>query len=67
MKTEIDQLRDALKQDSYGAFFGAGFGGALFEAFEIDKASPEELAKMAQKRGINLEEVFKGGRDARKL
>lgn len=55
MKIDIEKLREDMKQDCYGAYFGGGFGGALVESFDVEKASPEELVEMAKnKRGINL-------------
>lgn len=42
-----------MKRDCYGAYFG-GFGGALIETFDIDSASPEELIRMAQRKGLDL-------------
>lgn len=54
MIIDVDELREDLKQDCYGAFFGGGFGGALMESFDIESASPEELVRMAQRKGIDL-------------
>ncbi len=55
MKIDIEKLREDMKQDCYGAYFGGGFGGALVESFDVEKASPEELVEIAKnKRGINL-------------
>lgn len=51
---DVDALREDMKQECYGAFFGAGFGGALIESFDIEDATPEELVRMAQKQGIDL-------------
>ena len=51
---DLDALREDMKQDCYGAFFGAGFGGALIESFDIEDASPEELVEMATDQGIDL-------------
>ncbi len=51
---DLDALREDMKRDCYGAFFGAGFGGALIESFDIEDASPEELVEMAQDKGIDL-------------
>ena len=56
MQIDIDSLREDMKQDSYGAFFGGGYGGALMESFDIEKASPKELLEMAQDKGFNLED-----------
>ena len=38
----------------YGAFFGGGFGGALMESFELERALPEELVEEAKRKGIDL-------------
>lgn len=54
MTIDIDALREDMKNECYGAFFGGGFGGALIESFDIEDASPEELVQMAQRQGINL-------------
>lgn len=54
MKIYIDDLREDLKQECYGAFFGAGFGGALLESVDIERMSPEELVELALQRGIDL-------------
>lgn len=35
MKIDIEKLREDLKNDSLGAFFGGGFGGALIEASDL--------------------------------
>lgn len=51
---DVDALRKDMKSDSLGAFFGGGFGGALFEAGEIDRASPEKLVALAREKGIDL-------------
>ena len=54
MIIDIEKLRQDLKQECYGAFFGGGFGGALMESFDVEKVSPEELVEMAQKNGLDL-------------
>lgn len=51
---DFDELRDDLRNECLGAFFGGGFGGALVESFDVDRATPEELVEMAQRQGINL-------------
>lgn len=51
---DVDELRNDLREDSLGAFFGGGFGGALVEAGEIERASAEELVELVQRRGIKL-------------
>ena len=51
---DIDELKKDMLNDSYGAFFGGGFGGALIESFDVESATPEELVEMAQRKGINI-------------
>ena len=53
---DVDRLRDDMESESLGAFFGGGFGGALMEASDIRRASDEELIKMAQRQGIDLDD-----------
>ena len=57
---DIERLRDDLRDDDLGAYFGGGFSGALMEAFDIDRATPEELVKIAQERGIDLRRYVVG-------
>lgn len=56
MSIDIEKLRKTLKQECYGAFFGGGFGGALVESFDLEKASPEELVEIAERKDIDLSE-----------
>lgn len=51
---DIERLREDLRSDDLGAYFGGGFGGALMEAYDIENATPEELVKIAQDRGVDL-------------
>ena len=54
MIIDVDVLREDLKNESYGAFYGGGFGGALMESFDIESASDEELVEIALSKGIDL-------------
>ncbi len=54
MTIDIEKLRKDLKQECYGTFFVGGFGEALMESFDLDRASPEELVDIAGKNGIDL-------------
>lgn len=54
MTIDVEKLREDLKQECYGAFFGGGFGGALIESFDIGRASPEDLIEIAENKGIDL-------------
>ena len=56
MIIDVDALREDMENESYGAFYGGGFGGALMEAFDIEGASDEELVRMALEKGIDLDE-----------
>lgn len=54
MTIDIDKLREDLKKECMGAFFGGGFGGAFMEASDITYASAEELIEMALRYGMDL-------------
>lgn len=54
MIIDIEELREDLKQECYGAFFGGGFGGALMESFDVERATPEELIEKAQDYRLDL-------------
>lgn len=54
MIIDMERLRKDLKEECMGAFFGGGFGAALIESFDVDRALPEELIEMAQRQGIDL-------------
>ena len=58
MSIDVDRLRETLKQEYYGAFYGGGFGGALVEALDIERASVEELIEMAREKGIELNDFL---------
>ena len=51
---DIERLRKDMHDECMGACFGGGFGGALMEFSDVDKASPEKLVEMAQRQGIDL-------------
>lgn len=51
---DIDRLRDDMRDECLGAYFGGGFGAALIESFDVDRATPEKLVEMAQNQGIDL-------------
>lgn len=51
---DIDGLRNDMREECLGAYFGGGFGAALIESFDVDRASSEKLVEMAQNQGIDL-------------
>ena len=51
---DVDRLRDDMRDECLGAYFGGGFGAALIESFDVDRATPEKLVEMAQNQGVNL-------------
>ena len=57
---DIERLREDLRSEDLGAYWGGGFGGALMEAFDLDRATPEELVQIAQGRGIDLRRYVVG-------
>ncbi len=54
MNIDFEELRDDMKEECYGAYFGGGFGGALIESFDIDAASESELLDMAREKNIDI-------------
>ncbi len=53
---DIEKLRDDLKMNCYGAFYEGGYGGALIQAFDLERASPQTLIRIAQDYGLDLEQ-----------
>lgn len=51
---DIDRLRNDLRNECLGAYFGGGFGGAVIESIDVERASPEELVEIAKNKGIDL-------------
>lgn len=56
MEIDFERLREDLKQECFGAYFGGGFGGAMIEVFDVENASPQQLIRMAEEHGIDLRE-----------
>ena len=55
---DLESLRNELIQESLGAFFVDGFGGALFEVSDIEKASTEMLINIAKQQGrVDIKKV----------
>ena len=52
---DVDRLREDMENESLGAYFGGGYGGALIESFDIRDASEEELIEMARIKRIDLD------------
>lgn len=55
IRIDLDKLRSDMRDICMGAYFMGGFGGALVEAFDVDRASPEQLVELAQREGVDLE------------
>ena len=54
MYIDYDRLRNDLENESLGAFYGTGFGGALIQSFDVQNASDDELIEMAERANFNL-------------
>ena len=54
IKIDIDRLRSDLMSENLAGYFGAGLGGMLIEALDIQRMSPENLVQLAQNQGIDL-------------
>lgn len=55
---DAEALRRDLLAESRAAFFGGGFGGALYESFEIERATPQELADIAARWGLDVRQYI---------
>ena len=51
---DVDRLRNDMRDECLGAYFGGGFGAALIESFDVDRMAPVKLVEMAQSQGIDL-------------
>ena len=40
--------------DCRGAWYGGGFGGAMYASFEIERAEGQELVDLAERMGYDL-------------
>ena len=56
MLIDDEKMRDDLKRDCLGAFFSGNYGAALIDVSNIEMASSEELLKIAQRLGKNVNE-----------
>ena len=55
MRVDIEEIRRDLIENSHGAFYNGGFGGAMVEAQDIKRMSPDEIISLAKEQGLNLE------------
>ena len=51
---DVDALKRDMQSELYGAYFCGGFGGAMVSAFDLERATPEQLVEMAIKQGIDV-------------
>ena len=58
MQIDINRLRNDLK-DYYGTAIFSGFPMAMMEVEKVSRASEEELIRIAEKNGINLQRYCK--------
>ena len=54
MKVDVERIRKDLLENSYGAFFIGGYGGAMIEAHDIKNMSADELIELAIEQGLDL-------------
>lgn len=54
MTINLNALWEALERECCGAFYGGRFGGAMVQATEVKKASPEDLIALAEEMGLDL-------------
>lgn len=51
---DVERLRNDMREECMGAYFGGGFGAALMDSFDVDRATPEQLVQKAYDQGIDL-------------
>lgn len=54
----VDKLRKDMQEECYGAYFVGGYGGALMNSFDVERANPDRLVEMAQRQGINRNNYY---------
>ena len=55
---DYEKLRRDLADECMAAFICGGIGPALLDSLDIDKASDEELLRIAGRYGFNLEKYM---------
>ena len=53
-KLDLDQLKRDMLNDCRGAYYGGGYGGAMYASFEIERAEGQELVDLAERMGYDL-------------
>ena len=51
---DLERLKRDMLNDCYGAFYGGGFGGAMYSSFQIERAEGQQLVDMAERMGYDL-------------
>lgn len=51
---DIDKLRNDMREECLGAYFGGGFGAALIKSFDVDSVTSKKLVEMAQEQRFDL-------------
>lgn len=54
MSIDYEKLREDLKEESLGAFFGGGFGAAMSDMVDLEDADEEQLILIAGRYGLDL-------------
>lgn len=57
VRAAAEEARRQLRDDSFGAAFGGGFGAALFSADEYEDMSDDEILLEAQERNLSLSRI----------
>lgn len=56
---DVKRLRRDLQNQALGAYFGGGIGPALIDASNIDRASDDEVIRIAKRMGVDLRRYMK--------
>ena len=58
MEIDYDRLRSDLINYYHGAYFVGGFGAAMMDAMDVERASDEELVELALRNGFKIEDYI---------
>lgn len=56
---DVKRLRRDMQNQALGAYFGCGIGPALIDAANVERASDDELIRIAKQNGIDLRRYMK--------
>ena len=56
---DVKKLRRDMQNEALGAYFGGGIAPALIDVSNIDRASDDEVIRIAKRMGVDLRRYMK--------